>query len=167
MQRKSDKRPAKGTSTLAERNVRIYQQHGLKINWNGTDKEAVTVCPFCMKGQKFYIDAKTSCYDCKICGESGNGVSFLRNIYSKSLQATDRLDYKEITLERNLLFESTAGHFGLARSTINNRWLIPAYNTIACAIKTVIKHTKKYFLELLKSHLIHNDNYYHYVLMEW
>ncbi len=54
--------------------IEIFEQLGLELAKAGG--QLLGECPFCGK-QKFYVDPKTTKYDCKVCGEHGNDATIV------------------------------------------------------------------------------------------
>ena len=52
-----------------------FLQHGVHFDLFGDQCRGA--CPFCGKEQKFFVNPKTKCWDCKVCGSSGNFTTFL------------------------------------------------------------------------------------------
>lgn len=116
-------------STDAPQPIRPYIFHGVDLDFSNKrhKTEAVGECPFCDKDDHFYVNKSTGLFDCKVCGESGNPVIFLRNLHAVSLEATADEDYEALSEERGIP-AAILRRFGLAVSLINGRWLIPYHN---------------------------------------
>lgn len=109
--------------------LRAYEFHGLQTNWREGDEDATSECPFCGEGNKLGISLKTGKYNCLrgSCGESGNPTTFLRWLWAESEKATKTEDYKELATNRGLLFPDTLMTWGIAKSILDNRWLVPGF----------------------------------------
>jgi len=99
--------------------------HGVDLNTSS--KQAEGDCPFCGKEDHFFVKTATGQWSCRRCEESGNIVSFLKQLHSYALKQTTDEDYKELSAERDIPV-STLKEWGVARSFLNEEWLIPAYN---------------------------------------
>lgn len=107
--------------------MRAYQFHGLKFSMSGPD-QAVAECPLCGR-DKWYCNTKTGLFDCKTCTpEGGNILTFVRKIWDMSDKDTPNADLEALRKERKLLYLETLEHWGVAKSKLNGRWLVPGYN---------------------------------------
>lgn len=103
---------------------KFYFAFGLELS-PGTQLQGD--CPFCLKSDHFFANPKTSQYDCKSCGASGNSWTFLREIHKVSLQATKDADYRQLSEDRGIL-PATFEHLQLAKSILSGKWMIPVHN---------------------------------------
>ena len=103
--------------------LRPYGSHGVELSpgpgnaddWHGD-------CPFCEKRGKFYVDAETGKHDCKVCGASGNAITFLTRIAKAAADGTTRTRYAELVKSRGI----PAGLFRDAGIGYRNgEWLVP------------------------------------------
>lgn len=113
-------------------NLRPYKFHGLELK-KSTKGNYVSDCPFCGKEGKFGILADSGVSKCWSCGgnsEKGgyNTLSFMRELYSLSLDNTTIDDYEELSIEFGLLYKETPKHWGLAKSVVSGRWLAPGFS---------------------------------------
>src|SRR5690606_24315283 len=84
-------------------NVRPYDCHGCDMrepppgmsDWIGD-------CPFCGKEQHLYVEPTEGLFDCKVCGESGNVVSFLTRLADKLATDTPRRALRELSAQRGI-----------------------------------------------------------------
>ncbi len=99
--------------------------HGVEIspradgNWEGN-------CPFCGKQGHFFASARTGLWDCKICGKSGNAVSFLTDYAAQVFGTTTRSQWRDLVSARGI----PAGVLKRRKvsSDGNGTWLIPIYS---------------------------------------
>lgn len=108
--------------------LKTYIFHGVQIRYSGGD-EAVGECPLCGKANKFYVNATTSQWDCKVCGESGNAVTFLEKLWQQSYDSTPEARYEELASDRGLLYSDTLVSWNVVVSHLTGEWLLPAYNS--------------------------------------
>lgn len=114
--------------TSPHANIKPFNSHGVyPEEEQGTD-QATCDCPFCGADSKFYVNIETGLYDCKVCGEKGNPIKFIRKVYEDSVESTTEEEYKELAKERGYLKLSTPKRWGLAKSNINDTWLYPGYS---------------------------------------
>lgn len=106
--------------------LRPYSALGLNVNWKDGDKDAMSDCPLCGRESRFGIKVVDGRFNCFKCGESGNVSSFLQWLWKESDEKT--ADYTELRDSRGLLFPETLMRWGVARSTITDRWIIPGYS---------------------------------------
>lgn len=106
--------------------IRPYEDHGLILSPKG--KEWMTDCPFCQKENHFFVRESTGQFNCRRCGEEGNIPSFLQKVHASSLEATSSKDYMLISKDRGIPVSELKA-WGLAKSFINDQWLLPGYNT--------------------------------------
>lgn len=96
--------------------------HGVELderqngNWVGD-------CPFCGKPGHFFASPKSGLWDCKVCGESGNPVSFLTKYAKQSYRDTPRDSWRKLVKLRGL----PAGVMKKRQVSNNGNgtWLIP------------------------------------------
>lgn len=103
-----------------------YVFHGLDLTSYGN--ELAGECPFCGKAKKFYVAVDSGQYQCKVCGESGNAVTFLRTLWARSMAATKQPDLAALANDRSLLDAQTVSSWGGCKSMIDNTWLLPGYD---------------------------------------
>lgn len=84
-------------------------------------------CPFCSREGHFFVNPHTGQYDCKLCGESGNAWSFIRNYHAICLSSTTKTDYQSLSEDRGIK-PVTLEHLQLALNPLTGRWLIPCNN---------------------------------------
>lgn len=114
--------------------LRAYQFLGLDIDYREGVDNVETDCPWCGAEGKFSINLKKDgLWRCFVCQEGiddehtgGNLIQFIRMFHAKSYEATT--DYTPIKTDRRLLREETLVRWEVARSYLNDRWLIPAYD---------------------------------------
>ena len=117
--------------------IKLYEFHGLKPEVSG--KEALADCPWCGGEAKFSINIETGmwrCFGCNNGTESGkasrggNIYTFLKMLFDVSVDNTTDRDRAVLGIERKLLYpEDTLYQWGVVKSKLNGRWLVPAYNT--------------------------------------
>lgn len=106
--------------------LRPFTHHGVSIDLSSAAGGQVTgECPNCGRDGKFYIATETGLWDCKVCGEKGNAIIFLRELWKKSDEATK--DYSDLATSRKILNEETLMYWGVARSILTGEWLVPGY----------------------------------------
>ncbi len=107
--------------------LKPYWFHRLDFEHRPGADQAIGVCPLCASDAgKWYCSAETGLWDCKVCGESGNALTFLRRLWSESDKTTSQ--YDELAADRGLLFPETLMLWGAARSIIDGTWLVPGYD---------------------------------------
>jgi len=108
--------------------IKPYVFHGMKVECNGN--EAVGDCPFCGGEGKFNINIETSKFRCWAgsCGESGNSATFLRKYAIFSQVSTLDADYREFAKRSNFAGIEGLKAFGVAKSPMNDKWIVPGYN---------------------------------------
>lgn len=105
--------------------LKPFINHGVNLEASSGD-QAIGDCPFCGKEGKFWVNIKTGQWDCKVCGEKGNAVTFLRLLWDRSDKETE--DYEGFAADRTLLYPETLMRWGVCKSIINDRWMVPGYN---------------------------------------
>jgi len=101
-----------------------FEYHGFE-QVGATGDQVYGNCPFCEKKNHFYI-GKTGQYDCKVCGASGNAVSFLSNFLAAQRKRTTKSQLLSLSRERGIPLESLR-NYGVARRW-DGAWLIPYYS---------------------------------------
>lgn len=111
------------------KNLRAYQFHGVLVNYQEGREQAIADCPFCGKDSKFYINVETGLWDCKVCrtgSEKGGGnvYTFIRQIW----ETGDTKGIDNLASNRKLLSSQPLIDWGVRRCTLNDTWVVPAYN---------------------------------------
>lgn len=114
----------------APEKLRPYLFHGLSLDWQDSNHEAVGDCPWCGREGKFNVNVRNGMWRCFVCGEGterggGNIYVFIRRLWEMSDAATK--DYAGLAANRRLLSPDTLGQWGVCRSIIDNEWLVPGY----------------------------------------
>lgn len=81
--------------------IRPFTCHGVKFVSQMGD-EVIAKCPFCSRGNHFYVNLKTGQFCCKSCGEKGNTYSFLKKYTDMVYAETTIADYKKLRKLRGL-----------------------------------------------------------------
>lgn len=110
----------------APETLQPYLFHGIDLNWQDGDKEALGACPFCGREDKFSVDIRTGQWKCFVCDTTGNAFTFLQKFWVICDKATT--NYEELRVDRKLQYPDTLIQWGVVRSTLNNDWLIPGFN---------------------------------------
>tara|TARA_R100001086_G_scaffold248981_2_gene187294 strand:+ start:23807 stop:25852 length:2046 start_codon:yes stop_codon:yes gene_type:complete len=106
--------------------LRLYHSHGIQF----TDKGGSQVtgdCPFCGKEEKFYVSKTKGMYHCKVCGEKGNGYTFLSKLIDQCKDETSDSQYRKFGKERGLS-PAIMKRENLAYDSQTKRWLLPVWN---------------------------------------
>jgi hypothetical protein len=111
-------------SKEAPEGLRPYIYHGLDLNYEPEDKQAVGECPWCTK-PKFSVEIETSRYRCFKCGEVGNNFTFIKWLWTESYAKTT--DYAGLVEDRGMLTAEPLIAWGVARSTTTLDWIIPGF----------------------------------------
>ena len=68
----------------------------------GTGDQWVSGCPFCGKENHFYANPQTGQWDCKVCGESGNAITFLTKMAEQYAGEMRDSDWQRLARARGL-----------------------------------------------------------------
>lgn len=104
--------------------LKPFTFHGLSFN-DENEEHVHGDCPFCGKENKFFVNSTTGLWDCKVCAQKGNPITFIRDFWEMCDKATK--DYKALATDRGLLFSDTLMQWGACQSTLLDDWLIPGY----------------------------------------
>lgn len=116
--------------------LKPYIGYGVDLNYSSSDKNAVGDCPFCHGSDSFSVEIETGRFKCWKCDiglgygsnpdTKGGGLqAFIRVLHDESYEATT--SYEEIATELGLKYPTTPMEWGLSKSLINQRWLVPGY----------------------------------------
>lgn len=105
--------------------VKPFAFHGLDLSPVSED-QYLGECPFCGKA-KFYCSESTGLWDCKVCGDSGNPLSFVRKLWNESDKMTP--DTGDLAASRGLLYPETPMLWGAAKSITTGEIIIPGYGS--------------------------------------
>lgn len=115
--------------------LRPFQAYGLALRFRNAT-EASADCPFCLKEDKFWVNAGSGewhCFTCSAGAEKGNGkpggniYTFMRCLHALAVSKTTPGDYEALRKDRKLLSAETLAAWGVCRSPVDGRWLVPAY----------------------------------------
>lgn len=129
--------------------LRPYESHGLKLRYRPGDKEAIADCPWCGRDEKFDINVETGMWRCVVCNEGtdngkpmrgGNAIVFLRMLWERSYEATRPDEWQELATDRKLVDYTTLTEWFVAKSILNQRWLIPGWN-VSGLMMTLYQYT--------------------------
>jgi hypothetical protein len=81
--------------------IRTLACHGVELEPFGADQWRAD-CPFCQKAGKFYANAKTGQWDCKVCGERGNVVNFLTRHARRVADGTPKIALQRLAKLKSL-----------------------------------------------------------------
>lgn len=84
-------------------------------------------CPFCGKEDHFYVNAETGQWDCKVCGKSGNFITFMKEWCEFLHGETDESKFKELADDRGIPVKELKAA-GVAWNPVTDEWLIPNYS---------------------------------------
>jgi len=106
--------------------------HGVDLDYQKEQEETVGICPFCGKENKFYVNSDTGLWSCRVCAQGtvnggGNIATFLAELWKASDE--DTTEYADLAKQRSLLEEETLMHWGVARSILTDRWLVPGFGS--------------------------------------
>ncbi len=120
-----------------------YISHKLQLKEYGS--EMVGDCPFCDKAKKFYIAAETGQWQCKVCGASGNGLTFIRTLHERSsaLTIAESTVASDLSTDRKLLSPETLLAWGCSRSIVDGTWMLPGYDVVG-KLMQLYRYTKMY-----------------------
>ena len=104
--------------------LKPYLAHGVDLSYRDGDSEAVADCPWCGKERKWYVSAESGLWQCKVCLEQGNAITFFRKLHEES--SKEGLD--ELAETRGLLSSDSLEAWGAVRSVLIGEWLIPGYS---------------------------------------
>jgi hypothetical protein len=108
------------------KNLKPYLFHGLHLDWEGRSQAAAD-CPWCGREGKFSAAADTGLWDCKVCGQKGNNLVFLRELWKVASDATNG-QTKVLATDRKLLYPETLTAWEVVVSPLTGDWLVPGYN---------------------------------------
>lgn len=94
--------------------------HGVDFLDYSKDQVPAT-CPFCGKN-KFFARHDDGRWDCKVCGRSGNPLTFLEQLWQESTAPTE-----EFARDRSVLDVSSLVDIGVQRSMLSGEVIVPAY----------------------------------------
>jgi len=96
--------------------------HGVHLEPSGNNH--IGDCPFCDKEGHFFVNPESGQWDCKVCGEAGNVISFLQKFYELALELTPDEYYEELSEDRCIPVAELKS-WGLAWHYLNDVWIIP------------------------------------------
>ncbi len=119
--------------------IRLYQFHGVDIDWRPGLREVLGTCPFCGEDRKFSVHAdgpKKGLWRCLSCNagsvkegkitQGGNDITFLRLLWRLGREVN--ADMEELAQDRKLIYSQTLADWGVTQSPITDEWMIPGYS---------------------------------------
>lgn len=106
-----------------ERPKSLFEFHGNNVA-TPAGNNLLTDCLLCGKEKHFFFHPETEMWDCKVCGERGNPIEFLRKFYN-SLDTATRAA-QELAAIRQLPF-SAMSTAGVKYNPYNGSYLIPTF----------------------------------------
>jgi hypothetical protein len=79
-------------------------------------------CIFCGKERHFYTDQKEGLWDCKVCGRSGNRITFLEQLFKAAQEEATDADWEKLSTSRRIPVEILKTR---RLAFAGERWLIP------------------------------------------
>jgi hypothetical protein len=70
---------------------------------NGAGEELIGDCPFCGKVDHFHVNESTGQWDCKVCSEEGNHITFMEHYSQKIAAETSKKTFKALARRRSVL----------------------------------------------------------------
>lgn len=139
--------------------LRPYVFLGVTLNYKEDSVEAIGDCPFCEREGKYYINAETGKWQCKVCNVGsdkggGNLKTFFKLLWDRSDKATTK--YEVLSKELRLLYPDSLTRWGVSKSIITGEWLVPGYDNHG-HISQIYRYTKfgkdrKPSLKCMESH---------------
>lgn len=112
--------------------IKPYSFHGVELRQTAGSADWTGTCPFCDKDRHFFVSPDTGMYDCKVCGERGNVVTFMTNYARMLADSTPASKYASLARRRGIPSKALK-EAGLAWDDSMMRWVIPcrsARNTV-------------------------------------
>lgn len=118
--------------------VRPYACHGIDFTETEGSEDWQGDCWECGKEKHTYVNPKTGQFDCKVCGNSGNAITFLSQLHKLLEEETTDEQLKELAENRGTtkvgrraykkqIPLKTMRKFGIVFNDITDEWLIPIY----------------------------------------
>lgn len=117
-------KPVAPSVSVEPRPLLPFLRHGLDLQWQGKE-QGTADCPFCGKESKLYVKVANGLWDCKVCGERGNDVTFMRLLHELGQQVTP--EYDRLVSHRRLVSDIGLKAWGIVQNPLTAEWLIPAY----------------------------------------
>ena len=105
------------------KNLRQIATH-IEVRRSKSGGNWIADCPFCDKENHFFINADTGMWDCKVCGASGNPVSFMTQICDAAQGWATKEDWLDLRKSRNIPVP-VLRDCGLGYNPHTGEWLIP------------------------------------------
>ena len=112
------------TSNLPEK-IRPFEAWGCDMERSPSD-EWIGDCLLCGKEKHFYVSEKTGQWDCKVCGENGNVITFLTKFSEMHAKDTARSMFAQLSKQRGIPISVLKKH-GLGFD--GEQWLVPMRST--------------------------------------
>lgn len=100
--------------------IRTINTYGANISKGA--KDWVGTCPFCGKVKKLFVNPEREVWDCKVCGASGNRLSFLQQVYDSIKKDATEQDFEDLSEHRKIPV-SYLKNAGFAK--LDDFWILP------------------------------------------
>jgi hypothetical protein len=118
----------------------------------------LTDCALCGKEKHFFFHPETEMWDCKVCGERGNPIEFLRKFYASLDTATRAAT--ELAAIRQLPFSAMSAA-GVKFNPLNGSYLIPTFkNGSLSNLYKAVRNSEGKFVVMCSPRIEHS-------LMNW
>lgn len=108
--------------------LKPYGALGLGLEIRSGRKDATADCLFCGREGKLNILIDKGTFRCAVCNKAGNQYSYIRKLHEDSLKATPEKEYETLAAERKLLSGKSLKAWGVCKSILNGKWLLPGYS---------------------------------------
>lgn len=111
-----------------------YLSLGLDLDWKDGDTNAVGDCLWCGRENKFSVSIEEGLYRCFHAGCDSNGdgnggspYDFVRRFWQLCEENTNTSGYASLADERGYMYPDTLMNWGMVKSVLTDRWLMPGY----------------------------------------
>lgn len=112
------------------KHLRYFAFHGVNLHAapaGGDEDNLIGDCPFCGKDEHFFASIATGLWDCKVCGEQGNDITFLTKLATLRNTNTRRKRWTALSRRRGIPAGILkARKLGWCPET--GRWLLPCFS---------------------------------------
>lgn len=124
--------------------LRPFISLGIDIEYDVPGEEARGKCPFCERERRFYVNKSTGVWDCKVCGLSGNTITFLRLLMEWGSKSPKIGPYRDLAADRCYFSPTSLLRWGIVQSHITGEWLVPGYGS-GGKIDQVYRYVKDFY----------------------
>lgn len=131
--------------------IKPFICHGVELTKVDGSNQFLGNCPFCGKRSKFYVNEENGMYDCKVCGATGNAVTFMTVHAHKMVEETSDNKLAELAGSRGTVKIGRKQYstpiplnilktFKVSWDEVGAQWLIPIFSPSGDTVRDIRRY---------------------------